>query len=1050
VSVAPLSQVSLGPMEWGRRLVLPGADYSVDMQAVQDPHLLDSYGVDGRFIGAIRTFPGMRALGINAGNGPRVVGPGISGDKFWKFQLPRNKTLPNFLNNPYRIVKFFKSVEFRKSRTSSDVVSGFLIGMPYYGPKLILGDATTYGLPYYTDYASGVTDVLALLYFNRWITTAEWQVRILNCCRTTTTTMTESRVVNFSNVDASAYGDAAYLVGPESSGYGAGEGAFWGTPYCNTTISGADFISGPAVLYWDETAGYPKLRTMGGQTTLVNAPQCVQGKPSYAPCTVEADRFYVDTANGRLRAVGMDMALNVAVSFYNSVTGTRSRLYFDTLLAVEDSATYWSFVWGVLQLHQDVWTYYDQIELWRSALGVPGILYLENVISLGALPVYNATIDCTTAVNTRNFAVCFGLDDAAEFATDYPNMRYTLAAAGQFDNALMQLATYDGVWEFADAPPTTAGRVLTDRQATFMVDGMADDPGVGFVPTRLRWTSLALPRPENFSDRNNLWYPDEDVGMVFDVAKVSDLVFIIGTRGLVAVQRAGDRLNVSSVGKDLCPVNRFCWAVSGDALWILTRSGLKRVSGYDGAVEEVPALNRELLSIGRWGRWLSQMNSALVPPIGMAYDGAGQCLIIWNVMLQEALVYWTTTGLTTKLADWCWGRGTQAQAVYSRMFYRAENNQQIAVEQGQQHRAFFMGEAAAALGPTGYTSYLDIFTPNFGHDSLIWKELGYNDPCATMHGDAGWSDWTTSTAFVSFAYWPVYGNRVIEKFLTGTLTTMSLGETTASLTFAISAAGTYGHLDAADGARMAQRFSNAYIHLFAEAQSYTGVTHHYRRVLYDVSVSTADLLVHLKVFPGFSAAQKTLIELWHATAGSRYVVAPIPVRIVPGLLPGGRPGPGKRISVNGGELDMDPVLARLDYVQGTYGMVNSDDLTGMPLFAVGYAQQWTALTAAPALTGEYLQDLVAGITLDSDLHPFRTNHQISDTWFRGLPFFQTPCRFYEMKRAKITPSRNSRTAAFALPFAASEATVGIEAYPSGVVIDFRGLRVTGQAMPASK
>jgi hypothetical protein len=1115
--MSKIKQTDHGAEQFTRWFPLPSANYNAAELSVMHPQLLDCAGIDGRFEGALRSFPGFRAVGIaeayhnvDTGEalGPMLVGPhhthvrpaleitydtasenptvsydlenltltlvdgsgttvrplaavgwttALLKDWFdtaapsgWSAVLSTDEdgttkmgalapmegnvgtvdgsatdfTLeamdwvhwPMKYDGQTQKIQFFKYIEFLKEASFSDLgnrsgmVSGFVMfWKDYEGPLL----ADTPGMSDDDDPRSG-QDLVVFLYYddeayplpyrdlsaytNTATKEAGWRVRILtpNEYNPASAGIRDTEATSFTTMDVTAWGTAAYLCNThglaDDDNAAVNLGQVWGSSNPASSVADEDTVEGTnAVLEWDMTYHYPRLRQMGPVLLTGSEPKLVtaatgttDGVPTIA------------TVGGKIGfqgAGGSELAIRVGVSFYNSKTNSRSLMYEQDVVVINPGAV--QCLYARINIHEDTWDLYDRIEVWRSPAGATGVLFREHTRALGsAPPAFDAAIDPSADVS--QFVVTWGVLDVTAATW---NARLTINTyRGAFiveglDNyGVMQQLPFNGVYEFAANPPTDCSRLLVDNQICYAV-ASAGTPYFHWVPPRLRWTSLAIPNPENFADAYNLWRPDEHCGMVYDLVKAGDTIFILGTRTVVATRRSGSRLAISAVGDDYAPVTRRAWTVGGDTLFMLTKEGIVAMSGIDGSITPIQSLNRALLSYEGWGQELLQdIAERDSIDIGMAYDEAGGCLFIWNVKRQEAFVYWSATGRTTRLYDFTFQWATRGYMFSPGMMAL---------------RSFLAG--SWTQGQSSQGAHFEIYFPDFTPGVSAEQDTGglLTGTAKGMMGETLVLDGGVPTNLDA-----TVRTGVVTSF---THYSGALYRVTKDVGLVISSAAK---------TRLRRRLLGSTVHVFtADGQG------HARGWIDEVNFPSDTSFEYVVNLP-----TKTTPPLSQFGEGVTYSVAPVVVRVVPAFVTTENQEIGNDKTLISGQIKMDVVAVRKfasDSSAQSVDWIGTADAIGL-----------NAIGAGLRLIESSLEDADSYGPSNLEFNP--------DPQFAYRIPFDAPGRLEEITRDRITPDRQEGKTAFKLQFSGNHVTTGLELYCSGVQVELQALRLIGIIKPSAR
>jgi len=165
------------------------------------------------------------------------------------------------------------------------------------------------------------------------------------------------------------------------------------------------------------------------------------------------------------------------------------------------------------------------------------------------------------------------------------------------------------------------------------------------TPEAIAWSILTLDEPENFPPENQ-YRPDEAAERFFGLYPAGDHLFGVTNAGVYRTTRAGSTLTTNRLQFRLGGVSRFGCAGVGNSLFIVTSSGLKQIDGNTGAINSVTVLDRILLDDSEWAGSLGAIH--------VEFDAKLGALILLNTTKKEAYILWESTGAVTRLEDLPW------------------------------------------------------------------------------------------------------------------------------------------------------------------------------------------------------------------------------------------------------------------------------------------------------------------------------------------------------------------------------------------------------------
>jgi hypothetical protein len=977
----------------------------------------------------------MVGLGLNEAydyEGPLLVGPGI--DHKSDASTISWKHLPIYLTaGSDERVKFIKALELTKGAGTSATVSGFVMMIPYHGPMWDGASAYNKGLPR-TGYEAAYGVVRYVVVYVYWddaeytvtaggseTKSAGWRARILNqSCTGTSLPGTEVSAQAPTNMDVAYEGQLGYITNPDVCGTDA---QYWGSPY-RVASDERDNVTGIGAMYYDSDLSYVTFRSFGDGFAEAEQPRF--DKHEYGDA--DSGRIYrYDThligdpgEGGRgdfLTAGDTNETFTVGVTLYRTTDANRTQMYSEdhvTILAGSTSMLAHTFLF----LHESIWSAgWDRVELWRSVRNGAGLLFRESYSDLPALPAYDATQDGPDS-EYRRFLVIWGAASIALARWDISHItaedwweegkwRDACLKDGKPDSQLLNQEYYDYVFEYDGDPPSNATRVSIDNQVSMVIDAKGDNSDETtsarpVVPPFLRWSSLGIPNPEKYSDTENRWRPDAPIGMVYGLETAGDTTFVVGTRGITATRRVGSRMSFNRLEGDLAPVNRWCYCVAAGRLVTLSRGGVFLINGYDNSITPMLTANRLLLGSDEWGSELTKESQSLYPAIGIAFDPSGNCLYIWNSNRLECLCVWLTTGYVTRLFDFPWTMGVQGVVPTVRF-----DSGGTRYDGHYGERAYFLGERGATETHESADEerYVDLYYGDFSPEVLMRTDDVREYGCYTMHGRIG-RQWNgTEEASI--------------ELLNGTIVVMD-----REYVVVASQASDYGTDIVKE---LNRRLVGGYLHLWNSED-----TLHVRRQILGVTTYESGGTHYFKVYigPTLSLAAAT------ALSGGTWSLAPVTMRVIPSLVSVEDSTQGQWYSIVSLGSQLDFVATRGVMPSSGTGPNYTADVTGMKIYAVGWRLNDALLTDE----GSYGPD--APVYNPSILKVLE--------WGESANPYTSLGRIREVVRTAVTASRKNKDTTTALQFAGDDVTGGLEAYPSGVQVALRGIRLNGNILAGSR
>ncbi|KKN80443.1 hypothetical protein LCGC14_0330360 [marine sediment metagenome] len=151
--------------------------------------------------------------------------------------------------------------------------------------------------------------------------------------------------------------------------------------------------------------------------------------------------------------------------------------------------------------------------------------------------------------------------------------------------------------------------------------------------------------PENFPPENR--YPPDDPGEKFLSLEVAgDHCFAISNASVYKVTRSGSTVAMNRILSRLGGVSRYGATGVGNVLFIVTPSGVKSVDGNTGAIKSISAMDRIIMDDSEWAQSLGTVH--------LQYDATMGLLVFLNTTKKECFLLWEATGAVTRLVDCPW------------------------------------------------------------------------------------------------------------------------------------------------------------------------------------------------------------------------------------------------------------------------------------------------------------------------------------------------------------------------------------------------------------
>lgn len=593
--------------KWTYPTVKPGMDGKLNKHAVSVPNFVEATGVDGRFMGAIRPFPGMADVTVHG-----VPAPGAQ------------TTVTSIAN-----IVLVKYVSIQKG-TSGDVLKGLAI----------LGDnpgGTGKSLYFaYRDTSDGSSDVVELEDYDSW---------------------TDYNLTSYDQYDITSLGRYIYVCisGDTSSNvtqWQDKEAPYNKAYFWDYKLNNWDkFVTGMTGRFLGvmprRILGHP-LNEENDGTYVGDSEDCFAAEV-YGPTahqTPKGDYTYA------VELISRKHNLRSFLRWFTvEATGTASsgiRYFIDeTSFPVDQPAATHQIKgnthertaiinWGIAHM--------DGFRFWRSVMNDSGaptdkytpttLLLVSGYIEKGVYGT-GSGLDQIRADHDSIIGTTFGA-----FKTPYFE-DVGLASQPQYNPAFdmfhpaprfKRLQAHDGL---------LVG--VTDVEEPASVDDNWDDRER--VPEAIAWSILTADEPENFPPEQQ-YRPDNAAERFYSLEPAGDHLFGVTNAGIYKTTRSGSALTTNRLVSGLGGVSRFGQTGIGSSLFIVTTSGLKQINGNTGAINSVTVMDRILLDDSEWASTLGS--------ISMEFDAMVGVLVMLNTSTKEAYLLWEATGAVTKLEDVPW------------------------------------------------------------------------------------------------------------------------------------------------------------------------------------------------------------------------------------------------------------------------------------------------------------------------------------------------------------------------------------------------------------
>lgn len=597
----------------------PGMDLKQHPIAIQrdtdGPGLVESTGVDGRYLGAIRPFPGMGNSTIHG------------------VPTPSGSTTVTSLTG----VQFAKYVSVQKG-VSNHVLSGIVYLADNPGGT---NQAVYFA---YRDSQTGTQDVVMLEDFNVWA-----DFKITSLIDFDFTSM--GRYIYFS-ASANTTTTVTSVTGKEAP---YNKAYFWDFKV-NTWDT---FVTGFAgrfmsilpnrilgVLINEESTDVTQLSSTSAYQTVQDATGTYDlPSGNYTFGAMLMSRKHNLRSKLRLQMknpIGSPASLKWRIFRTALLEATRQ---IANSVGVDPAVAH---AWGM--------SHWDGVKLYRTVvddvsdeIGASAINY-SAVSPLRVQLPYIERYYSGALLDDQQFDLFFGTD-----VGDHTYMQ---------DPALAQQEQYDPVLDDFGPAPRLKRVIAYDGMLVGVTDirepttPTAQWSEIDRYPESLVWSIVTRnpPEPENFPADHV--YPLEDPAeRILALETAGDYLFAISNAAIYRIVRSGAQLAINRLQHRIGGVSRFGQVGIGNSLFVLTRAGLKEVDGNTGEIRSVTSLDRLIFDESQWATSLDSVR--------MGYDAYAGCLVLLNTTRDEAIILWESTGAITKLENCPWSYITTGPDVLS-------------------------------------------------------------------------------------------------------------------------------------------------------------------------------------------------------------------------------------------------------------------------------------------------------------------------------------------------------------------------------------------------
>ena len=596
---------------WTYPLLVPGMDAKVNPYAVTLPKLVEATGVDGRFMGAIRPFPGMANETVHGVPAPSA-----------------QTTITTIAN-----IVLVKYVSVQKGN-SADVFKGLAI----------LGDnpgGTGKSLYFsYRDSSDGSTDVVELEDYD---------------------SFDDFKLTSYDQFDITSMGRYIYVC---ISGDTTSNVTQWQNkelPYNKA------YFWDYKVNDWDKFVtnsfehrfmglmprrclGHP-LNADNDGTFIADSEDAfaneVYGPTDHSPPTPKGEYTLAVELISRKHNLRSYLRLMTTTAIGTASSGLRYFVDEINLPINQAGATHQIkgnahertciINWGIPHV--------DGFRFWKGPQDTTGAAfdkytpmgllflvndYLEKGTYATGSGIFQLRFDNDSVLNTvyNDFKVAWFQDAGLLVQPMYEAFKHTFHPTPRFK----RLQAYDGL---------LVGITDVEEPATPDQDWDKSEQ----TPEAIAWSTLTLAEPENFFPEHQ-YRPDDAAERFFGLYPAGDHLFGVTNASVYRITRAGGTLTTNRLQFRLGGVSRFGCTGVGNSLFLVTPSGLKQIDGNTGAINSVTVLDRVLLDDSEWAGSLGAIH--------VEFDAQLGVLILLNTTKKEAYLLWESTGAVTKLEGLPW------------------------------------------------------------------------------------------------------------------------------------------------------------------------------------------------------------------------------------------------------------------------------------------------------------------------------------------------------------------------------------------------------------
>jgi len=594
---------------WTYPTVMPNMDGKVNKHAVAIPNFVEATGLDGRFMGAVRPFPGMADMTIHG------------------VPAPTAQTTITAIAN----IVLVKYVSIQKG-TSGDVLKGLAILGDNPG-----GDGKSLYFSY-RDTSDGSTDVVELEDYNSWT-----DFKLTSYDQFDITSMGRYIYVCISGDTTSTVAQWIGKEAPYNKAY------FWDYQINNWDKFVVGFDGRFMGLMPRRILGHPLNEDDDG-TYIGNSDDafdCEVYGPVMVPPMPKGEYTYAIELVSRKHNLRSYIRWSTETAIGTPSSGLR--YFVDEINLPVDGGGATNQIkgnahertciinWGVPHV--------DGFRIWRTSLNDNNASfdkytpmsplhlvdeYLEKGEYKTTSGVFQLRFDHDSVIGTvyNDFKTSWFADTGLIIQPTYAPFLHTFHPTPRFK----RLQAHDGL---------LVG--VTDIEEPATPDDNWDDREK--VPEAIAWSILTEDEPENFPPEQQ-YRPDNAAERFYSLEPAGDHLFGVTNSSIYRFTRSGSGAGVNRLMFRLGGTSRFGQTGVGSSLFVITAAGLKQIDGNTGAINSVTVLDRILLDDSEWAGTLGSVH--------MEFDAWVGALVLMNTSKNEVYILWESTGAVTRLEDIPW------------------------------------------------------------------------------------------------------------------------------------------------------------------------------------------------------------------------------------------------------------------------------------------------------------------------------------------------------------------------------------------------------------